>query len=73
MESVCEDLRRIIPMLSDIGHEVNPSKSVVLIASCDNFQSVLLTIETALSGVTVTEREDLDIIGAPININGCRI
>ena len=24
-ESVCEDLRRIIPMLTDIGFKVNPS------------------------------------------------
>ena len=27
MECVCEDLRRIIPMLLDIGLEVNPSWS----------------------------------------------
>ena len=71
-ESVCEDLRRIIPMLSDIGLEVNPTKSEVSNVSCDNFQSVLLAIESALPGVTVTEREDLSILGAPIDINGCR-
>ena len=29
VESVCEDPRRLIPMLSDIGHEVNPTKSDV--------------------------------------------
>ena len=69
-ESVCEDLRRIIPMLSDIGLEVNPTKSEVSNVSCDNFQSVLLAIESALLGVT--EREDLCILGAPIDINGCR-
>ena len=67
-ESVCEDLRRIIPMLSDIGLEVNPTKSEVSNVSCDNFQSVLI----ALPGVTVTESEDLGILGAPIDINGCR-
>ena len=72
VESVCEDLRRIIPMLSDIGLEVNPKKSEVSNVSCDNFQSVLLAIESALPGVTVTEREDLSILGAPIDINGCR-
>ena len=41
-ESVCEDLRRIIPMLSDIGLEVNPTKSEVSNVSCDNFQSVVV-------------------------------
>ena len=71
-ESVCEDLRRIIPMLSDIGLEVNPTKSEVSNVSCDNFQSVLIAIESALPGVTVTESEDLSILGAPIDINGCR-
>ena len=29
VECVCEDLRRRIPMLSDIGLEVNPTKSEV--------------------------------------------
>ena len=72
VESVCEDLRRIIPMLSDISLEVNPTKLEVSNASCDNFQSVLLAIEPALPGVTVTKREDLSILGAPIDINGCR-
>ena len=72
VESVCEDLRRIIPMLSDIGLEVNPTKSEVSNVFCDNFQSVLIVIESALPGVTVTESEDLNILGAPIDINGCR-
>ena len=40
--------------------------------SSDNFQSVFIAIESALPGVTVTEREDLCILGAPIDINGCR-
>ena len=71
-ESVCEDLRRIIAMLLVIGLEVNPTKSEVSSVSCDNFQSVLLAIDSALPGVTVTEREDLGILGAPIDINGCR-
>ena len=71
MESVCEDLRRIIPMLTDIGLEVNPSNSEASNVSSDNFQSVLLAIESALAGVTVTEREDLGILGTPIDINGC--
>ena len=53
VESVCEDIRRIIPMLSDIGLEVNPTKSEVSNVSCDNLQSVLLSIESALPGVTV--------------------
>ena len=72
MESACEDLRRIIPMLSDIGPEVNTTKLEVSDVSCDNFQSVLLAIDSALPGVTVTEREDLSILGAPIYINGCQ-
>ena len=72
MKSVCEDLRRIIPMLSDIGLDVNPSKSEVSNVSCDDFQSVLLAIESAHPRVTLTEREDLSIQGAPIDINGCR-
>ena len=29
VKSVCEDLRRIIPMLSDIGLKVKPTKSEV--------------------------------------------
>ena len=33
---------------------------------------VLIAIESALPGVTVTESEDLSILGAPIDINGCR-
>ena len=37
VESVCEDLRRIIPMLTDIGLEVSPSKSKVSNVSCDNY------------------------------------
>ena len=72
VESVYEDLRWIIPMLSDIGQEVNPSKSEVSNVSYDNIQSVLLATESALPGVTVTGREDLCILGAPIDINGCR-
>ena len=40
VESVCDDLRRVIPMLSDIGLEVNPTKSEVSNVSCDNFKSV---------------------------------
>ena len=59
-------------MLSDIGLEVKPTKSNVSNVSCDNFQSALLAIESALPGVTVTEREVLCILGAPIDINGCR-
>ena len=58
-------------MLSDIGLEVNPTKSKVSNVSCDIVQSVLLAIESAPPGVTVTEREDTCILGAPIDINGC--
>ena len=72
VKSGCEDLHRIIPMLSDIRLEVNPTKSEVSNVSCDNFQSVLLAIESALPGVTVTEREDLSILGTPTDINSCR-
>ena len=56
MDSACEALRRIIYMFSDIGLEVNPPMSEVLSVSCNNFQSVFLAIESALSGVTVTEK-----------------
>ena len=56
-------------MLSDIGLKVNPSKSEVSNVSCDNFQSVLLAIESALPGVTVTQCKD--ILGTLIDINGC--
>ena len=56
MMSVCEDIRRMIPMLSDFGLEVNQSTSNFSSVSCDNFQSVLLAIESALPGVTVTGR-----------------
>ena len=49
-------------MLSDIGLDVNPSKSEVSNVSCDNIQSVMLAIEFALPGVTVTEREELCIL-----------
>ena len=59
-------------MLSDIGLEVQPSKSEVSNFSYDHFQSVILAIESALPGVTMTEREDLNILGAQIDINGCR-
>ena len=62
VECVCEDLRRVIPMLSDIGLEVNQKKSEVSNVSCDNFQSVLCCCM----------REDLCILEAPINFNGCR-
>ena len=72
VESACEDLRGIIPMLSDIGLKVKPTKSEVPNVSSDNFQSVLLAIESILPGVTVTKREDISIVGAPIDINGCR-
>ena len=41
VESVCEDLRRIIKMLSDISLEENPSKFEVLNVSCDNFQCLV--------------------------------
>ena len=49
-------------MLSDIGLEVNLTKSEVSSISCDNLQSVLYAIDSALLGVTVTEREDLCIL-----------
>ena len=70
MERVCEDLRRIISMLSYIGLEENPTRSEDSNLSYDNFQSVLSAIESAFPGVTVTEREDLGILEAPIDING---
>ena len=57
VESVCEDLRRIIPMLSDIGLEVNPPMSEVSDVSYDNYKSVMSEIEFALPGVIVTERD----------------
>ena len=72
VESVCEDLRRIIPLLLDIGLEVEPSKSDVSSVSCDNFQCVLLSNESALPGVTVTQCGDIGILAAPIDISGCR-
>ena len=72
LESFCKDLRRKILMLSDIGIEVNPSESDISNISCANFQSVMLAIESTLLGITVTEREDLSILGAPIGINSCR-
>ena len=74
VESVCEDLRRIISMLSDIGLEVNLSKSEVSNVFGDNFQNVMLAIVSALPGVTVIECDDLSIsiLGVPIGINGCR-
>ena len=59
-KSVCEDLRRIV--LLDIGLEMNPTKSEVSNVSYDNFQSVLLAIETAHPGVTVTMCEYLSIL-----------
>ena len=61
VESVCENLRRIIVMPSDIGLGVNSLRTEASNVSCDNFQCVMLAIEYALSGVT-----------APIDINGCR-
>ena len=72
VECVCEDLRRIISMLSDIGLEGKPSMLEVSNVSSDNFQSVMLAIESILPAITVTEREDLSIHGAPIDMNGCR-
>ena len=72
VKSICEDLRRIIPILSDIGLEVNPSMSEASNVSCDNFQIVMIAIQSALSGVTVTMREDLSILRAPVDINVCR-
>ena len=58
VESLCEDLHLIIQMLADIGLEANPTMSDVSNDSCDNFQSVLLAIESAHPGATVTEREE---------------
>ena len=72
VEGVCEDIRRIIPMLTHIGLEVSPSKPEFLSVSCHNKQSVLLAIKSALPGVSLTEREELNILGAPIKFNGCR-
>ena len=60
-------------MLSDIGLKVNPSKSEISNVSCDIFQSVMLAIESALLGVTLTDLKNLGILGSPIDIKGCRI
>ena len=59
-------------MLSDICLEVNPSKSDVSNVYCNNFQSVMLAIESAIPGVTVTEHKDISVLGAPIAINDFR-
>ena len=59
-------------MLSDIDLVVNPSNSEVSNVYCYNFQSVLLAIESALPVVTVSDLESLGILGAPVDINGCR-
>ena len=71
VDRVCKNLCCICPMLMNIILEVNPYKSVSSVF-CDNFQSVIIVIQSAHPGVTVIEREDLSILGAPININGCR-
>ena len=57
---------------NDAIYNVNKSKSEVSNVSCDNFQCVMIAIESALPEVTVTECEDQSIHGAPIDINGCR-
>ena len=62
VESVCVGLDNFNVL------EVNPSKLEVLDFSCDNHQSVMFAIESTLPRVTVTEREDLNILRAPINI-----
>ena len=58
-------------MLSDIGLEVNPSQLERSSDSCDNFQSVMIATQCILLEVMMIEREDLSIIGNPIDINGC--
>ena len=72
LESVCENLRRLILMLSNIGLKIIPSKTEVSNVSCYKCQSVMLATKSALPGVTVTEHEDQGILGAAIDINGCR-
>ena len=70
-ESVCEDFRRINPMLLDIILEASPSQFEVSNDSCDNFRSAVIAIQTILPRITIDEREDLGILVALIKIYGC--
>ena len=58
-------------MLSDIGIEAYRQSRISQTFTVPTF-SVMLAIEFTHQGITVTEREDLSILGAPIGINSCR-
>ena len=64
IDTVFDNVCKIVPDLSDIGFDINPSKSEMIVPEDDNFIKVVNRFESVLSSVRTTEREKLVILGS---------
>ena len=65
--TVVKDLQSLIPGLASIGLEVNPSKSEIINIDSTNFERDLRSVRGVMADVKITHRDDLVILGSPIN------
>ena len=72
--TVAQDLRKIVPSLKSLGLVVNPAKSEIsnIGLSQTEFTEAVSSIDTILSGVSITPIEELSILGSPIHQVGIR-
>ena len=69
VDSVLADLQKVIPALSQIGLDVNPSKSELINVTCDqeSLDTFLVSVKALLPELKLTSPNDLEILGAPIS------
>jgi hypothetical protein len=68
VESIINDLTKIVPALTSLGLEVNPSKSEVINIDYDfsGFEASMDQIRPILSELRLTAKEDAQILGSPL-------
>ena len=69
IQSVCQDLKRVIPALSSIGLEVNPSKCEILLAQTSTGvtgEEHVRKLHQLIPGAVITPASEARILGAPV-------
>ena len=68
LTAVCANLRHVVPALAEIGLIVNPTKSEIINIDCDpeQFANAVTVVHEILGGVSVTQSDELKILGSPI-------
>ncbi|CAE1296928.1 unnamed protein product [Acanthosepion pharaonis] len=68
VEAVAIDLRRVIPVFSLLGFEINSSKSRIinLNYSTGDFEDAIRDIRLILEDIKITPKDELYILGSPV-------